>query len=232
MATPATGKPPPRAQGALRHAADPSRLARRCGPRAGACLGRPWGAPGRPPAAHKARQSRGGLPRAAPRRPGPPRRLPPRSPLPSLSSHLANPHPPLPILGNRFAPLSRWEHRPVAFLPSTEPPLVDPNPDDRCDPSTLNEPPGILRGLQPSSLGGSWRVLGFHKLRLPQAGQKRRPLPQPVLVLCAGMGAPQGGEEARELGAGLSRGSDLGFLQLPQWVLCGSRRFTVHIVLG
>lgn len=106
---------------------------------------------------------------------------------------------------------------------------MDPNPDDRCDPSTLNEPPGVLRGLQPGSLGGSWRVLGFHKLRLDRRGGLS---PSQSWSCALGMGAPQGGEQAMELGAGLSRGSDLGFLQLPQWVLCGSGRFMVHTILG
>lgn len=70
MATPTTGKPPPQAHGAPGHAADPSRPARRNVPRLGACLSRPPGTPGRPPAAHKASWIRGGSPRAAPHLPG------------------------------------------------------------------------------------------------------------------------------------------------------------------
>lgn len=60
MATPTTGKPPPQARGAPGRAADPSRRALRNVPRLDACLGRPPGTPGGPPAAHKASRIGGG----------------------------------------------------------------------------------------------------------------------------------------------------------------------------
>lgn len=63
MATPPPGSPS--ASTGDGHAADPSRLERRSGPQRCACVCRPSGTPGGPPAAHKANGGRGGPPPAA-----------------------------------------------------------------------------------------------------------------------------------------------------------------------
>lgn len=78
MATPATREFPSRAEGAPRHAADPSRPVCKSGPPPCAYLGRPLGTPGEPPAAHQATPE----PRRPPRAEG------------DKSTHLSSAEPP------------------------------------------------------------------------------------------------------------------------------------------
>lgn len=102
---------------------------------------------------------------------------------------------------------------------------MDPVPADRCvqaPPVSPQGPTGVCSPILPPS---SWRmVLGFHRLRLLQPRRNRRPVRLPVQALFFGFGGTMGRAGDQELGQGSTESSSsfgLGFLQSPQWVLCG-----------
>lgn len=144
MATPA--------RGVLRHAADPSRLKRKSSPPPCACLRRPSGTPGGPPAAHKASRRLGGPPRAAGSEAT---HLSGRS-APSLSGSPSPGCPdtsqsriPFPPYWETFPSSPRWARTRSHPLPPLFRASPEPHPSDRCVQGTLDEPPGVHRGLQP-----------------------------------------------------------------------------------
>lgn len=183
--------------------------ARRSGPQPCACLGRPSGTWGGTPAAHKAGRNRGGPPvqrLAKPSTSGPP--IPPLRRAPSSAwPHTTQTRISTPILGNRLTPYPRWEQTSPPPPPPAVGPwslFVAPTPADRCVRGTSSESTGVCSPIPP---GSSWRVLGFHSLRLPQPGQHRRPLP--VRVLFSGYGGTMGRGGGQESWAGLPRGPSL-----------------------
>lgn len=203
MATPA--------RGVLGHAADPSRLKRKSSPPPYACLRRPSGTPGGPPAAHKASRRLGG-PRAAgsgathlsgrsaPSLPG--------SPSPGCPDTSQSRIPFPPYWENFLLPLDGSNR---AKKPSPSSPLQslpESHPSDRCVQGTLDEPPGVPRGLQPPPTRQLLEGFRFPEAEPLPTASSWRPVPLLVLLLCSGSGGflEEGRPDQGPVGRTLQRG--------------------------
>lgn len=130
---------------------------------------------------------------------------PPPSPLLSLAPHHSNAHL-HPHSGKQInSPTPDGNKRTLPLLPSVRGVFSWPLP--LLTGASGAPPVSPARVCSPIPPGSSWRVLGFHSLRLPQPGQHRRPLP--VRVLFSGYGGTMGRGGGQESWAGLPRGPSL-----------------------
>lgn len=228
--------------GRARARCGPSRLKRKSSLPPYACLRRPSGTPGRPPAAHKASRRLGGplaagngathlSGRSAPSLPG--------SPFPGCPDTSQSRIPFPPYWENFLLPLDGSNR---AKKPSPSSPLQslpEPHPSDRCVQGTLDEPPGVPRGLQPPPTRQLLEGFRFPEAEPLPAASSWRPVPLLVLLLCSGSGGFLGGEEETRPGtcgqdfAERARpGLALAFCSHHSEPFVGSGRRLVHTVLG